>query len=178
MTNPGSGGLVPGNGSQDPHRQTPNTDSNLVVDSTDYWSQYPGSSVELIPESLGVFNEYVAVRPLNQPSNFRIYFDLKQSQPNRWGGYVVIGYRDNGQIYSAQFSTMHPHGRTHNQVSYKDWYKDLPQSEFNQWFQVQGKQVFHGFFQDAYGAIIVVFDDGLNLGDGQGITELKGSVWF
>lgn len=172
-----SGNVVDVNGD----RHTPNTDSDLVADGTlsgDYWSNYPGASVVFTPDSLATFNEYVATHPLNNPTDFRLYLDFTDVGNGRWGGHVVIGYRDNNQIYSGNFSTLNPNGNTSNRVSYKDWYKNLPNAEFNQWFNHQGKDVFHGFYQDAYGAIVVVIDDGVNLGDGQGVTELKGSVWF
>jgi hypothetical protein len=168
-----------GNGPGTENRLIPNVDSNLInPDMEDYWSNYPGASVSFTPDSLTTFNEYVATHPLNNPKNFRLYLDLYNVGNQRWGGYVVIGYRDNGQIFSGNFSTFNPNGTTHNRVSYKDWYKNLPNEEFNQWFYFQGKKVFHGFFQDAYGAIIIVIDGGIDLGDGQSMTDLTGSVWF
>ena len=163
-------------------RSTPLDDNNLTPDPADpsnYWSQYPGASVPFQPDNAQVLAEYVVTHPLNHPTDFRVYFDFKdQTGTGRWGGQVVIGYRDNGQIYTGNFTTFNPTGKTHNQVSYKNWYKGLPNSEFNQWFTWQNKRVFHGFFQDPYGAIIVIFDGGLDEGDGQGPQMLSGSIWF
>ncbi|MCX7674392.1 MAG: hypothetical protein N2Z70_01005 [Bdellovibrionaceae bacterium] len=160
-------------------RSAPVDDNNLTPDATDYWSQYPGASVPFQPDNAQVLAEYVVTHPLNNPTDFRVYFDFQdQTGHGRWGGQVVIGYRDNGQIYTGRFTTFNPTGKTHNQISYKNWYKGLPNSEFNQWFTWQNKKVFHGFFQDAYGAVIVVFDGGLDEGDGQGLQMLSGSIWF
>ncbi len=154
----------------------PNTDVNL--DGSDYWASYPGASVKLTPTSLNIFNEYVATHPLNNPTNFRLYLDFHDVGNGRWGGSAIVGYQDNGQIYSGDFSTYNPNGNTENKVSYKDWYKGMPNAEFNQWFTWEGKQVFHGFYQDEYGAVVVVIDDVIDLGDGAGASQFSGSVWF
>ncbi|MDW8189596.1 MAG: hypothetical protein RMK80_01330 [Pseudobdellovibrionaceae bacterium] len=157
---------------------SPNLDSNLTTDGDDFWRQHPGASVPFYPESLAIMNEYVATHPLNEPSNFRVYFRFHEEAPGQWGGEVWIGYRDNGHIYSGRFTTQNPTGKTRNEVSYRDWYKGLPNAAFNQWFTYQGQRVFHGFFQDPYGAIVVVFDGGIDLNDGQPLSMLTGSIWF
>lgn len=166
----------------DTGRSTPNLDDTLSPQGSDYFSSYPGASVQFTPDSLATFNKYVATHPLNNPTDFRVYMDFNDVGNGRWAGDVVIAYRDNGQIYSGNFSTTNPSGYQKNRVSYKDWYKNKPNAEFNQWFNFDDgsgpKQVFHGFFQDQYGAIVVVIDESLDLGDGGGAHEFSGSIWF
>lgn len=145
---------------------------------TDSFAGDPGASAPLTADSLAVLNTYVATHPVNNPQNLRVYLELKDEGSGRIGGTVKIRYYDNGQYRTGTFTTTNPNGNTTNQVSYHDWYKGKPNSEFNQWFTSGGKRVFHGFFQDAYGAIVVVIDGGLDLGDGGGITEASGSVYF
>jgi len=154
-------------------RLTPNLDSNYS------WEEsQPGNSLTFTPDSLTVFNEYVATHPLNNPTDFRVSFEFTDSGNGRWGGNVALTYRDNGQVFKGSFTTSNPNGNTHNRVSFRNWYTGLPNAEFNQWFNFNGKRVFHGFFQDAYGAIVVVIDGGIDLGDAQGLTNLSGSIWF
>lgn len=49
---------------------------------------------------------------------------------------------------------------------------------YNNWFVRNGKNVFHGFFQDDYGAVMIIVDDSVDQGDGSGATEVSGSIWF
>jgi hypothetical protein len=157
----------------------PDTNTNTGTNSgSDYWANDPGASATLTVDSLAVLNSYVASHPINSPSNIRVYLNLSDVGGGRYGGTVKIGYYDNNQLYTGVFSTDNPTGYNYNRVSYKNWYVGKPNAEFNQWFNWNGKQVFHGFFQDKYGAIVVVIDGGLDLGDGGGMTEVSGSIWF
>lgn len=149
---------------------------------TDYFAGGSGASVPLNvnwadANQRSVWTTYVGSHPLNAPTNFRLYVDLNEVN-GRAGGTVKIGYQDNGQLYTGVFSTQNPNGYNYNRVSYKNWYVGQSNSEFNQWFTYGGKRVWHGFFQDAYGAIIIVIDGGIDLGDGGGLTELTGRVYF
>lgn len=162
-----------------------NTGSTPLLDNSSgssqaYWSTNPGASGVFTPDSLSVFNEYLSVtgRPLNNPSNFRVYIETTQKSSNRWGGEVRIGYYDNNQLYSSIFTSENPRGHATNRISYRNWYVGMPNSEFNQWFVYQGKTVFHGFFQDQAGVVVLVIDGGLDLGDGGGVTNISGSIWF
>lgn len=173
-TNPSSA-----NNSSNGNSIVPNTDSDIGgVNPNDYWSNLSGASAVFIPNPSELTAFYGRMQPLNAPSNFRLYLDLKDTGGGRWGGYANLGFIDNGQLYTRQHSTINPRGTEVNKISYKNWYVNKPNAEFNQWFNFNGKTVFHGFFQDANGALIVVIDDALNLGDGGSISEFSGSVWY
>jgi len=73
---------------------------------------------------------------------------------------------------------VNPTGPGWDRTSYKNWYQNDYDSEFNQWFTYNGSSAFHGFFQDGYGAIVVVVDGQTDLGDGSGSTTLSGSVYY
>ena len=150
-----------------------------TIDPTDYYSGDPGSSAQLNVDSLAVLNTYVATHPINAPTNIRVYVETVDIGNGHVSGTVKLSYFDNGgQLYQGVFSSENPNTPV-NQVSYHNWYTGLDNSAFNQWFKWQGKTVFHGFFQDAYGAVIIVVDgNGNDLGDGNGATTLSGSVWF
>jgi hypothetical protein len=79
-----------------------------------------------------------------------------------------------GQYYEGNFET----GTGYNQISLNNLDKGKPESEFNQWFMFNGKRVFHAFFQDSYGAVMLVIDNGIDLGDGGGLTIVSGSIWY
>lgn len=125
-------------------------------------------------DSLAVFNEYVFVRPVNNPQSLAVNVDLRDIGGGRYAGNLRIAYTDNGQWSQGVFET----GEGTNQVSYRNLDLGKSEAEFNQWFVWNGKRVFHAFFQDSQGAVILVIDGGLDLGDGGGLTDLKGSVWF
>jgi hypothetical protein len=56
--------------------------------------------------------------------------------------------------------------------------QNLNHAAYNRWFSYGGQTVFHGFYADPYGAIMLVITGGLDLGDGNGISSLNGEIWF
>lgn len=96
----------------------------------------------------------------NNPTNIRINIDL-----NRTGEEVIISYMDNGQIHEAALGTVHPYNTS------------IRGSRYNGWTTNGSSPVWKGFFQDGYGAIVVVVDRYLGIGDGNA-QMLGGSVWF
>lgn len=157
----------------------PDTSTNLGTSSgTDYFANMSGASVPLTVDSLTVLNTYVGSHPINNPSNIRAYIELYDNGTGRFGGQIKIGYYDNGQLYTGTFTSQNPTGPGYNRISYKNWYVGLADSEFNQWFTFGNQMVFHGFFQDSYGAIVLVIDGGINQGDGGGSTQLSGKIYF
>ncbi len=79
-----------------------------------------------------------------------------------YAGNVSISYIDDHGNHGTTLSTTHPtYGSTSN-------------AEYNVWLN---STQWHGFFQDAYGAIVVVIDHAVGLGDG-GSKMLGGSVYF
>lgn len=130
--------------------------------------------VDFVPVSFSEFNSYVGLHPLNNPTNFKLTVELQDVGGGRFGGTVKISYTDAGYQYTGTFDS----GLGTNVK--KDGLKDngVYEAEFNRWFSNGGKTVFSGFFQDAYGAIVLVVDNVVNQGDGQGAGYMTGSVYY
>ena len=136
------------------------------------------------PVSNSVMTDYVGSRPVNNPTNIRLQVSLRDvsdakpayddASARYYAGEIKVSYYDNGYYYYGLFKS----GEAYNQISYKNRDKGKSEAEWNRWFTYQGKQVFHGFFQDTYGAVILVIDGGEDLGDGAGLTSVSGSVWY
>lgn len=102
-------------------------------------------------------------RSLYNPKKIRAEFNMSDQGSGRYGGEIRIMYEDQGDYYEGLFSA----GDSENDAKY------------NIWFMWEGKQVFHGFFEDPWGAIIVVVDEITNFGDGDATNgKAKGSIWF
>lgn len=86
-----------------------------------------------------------------------------------WGGVVTIAFKDDGVQYYDSFSSLvNPYGMVHTNGR---------NNQYNNWFTKNGQQYWHGFFQDQYGAIVVVLDEVVDLGDGQGPQSVSGEIW-
>lgn len=163
---------------------TPVTDTPLAVpDAPTTGTPSSGTvsnsnTVTFYPVSLAEMNTYVATHPLNAPSNFQLTVDMTNDGQNRFYGRVEIAYTDNGTNYRGVFQS----GSGTNSYLYQSNSNGMLEYYYNYWFNVAGKVLFNGFFQDAYGAVVLVIDSlGLNYnqGDGQGGTQvLSGSVWY
>lgn len=139
-----------------------------------------GSTVTFKPVSLSVMNAYVATHPLNNPTNFKINFNLAHAGSGRYGGEVTISYIDNGVQYDGVFKS----GLGKNQ-SFKGMYdNDRLESDYNYWFSFENKNTFTGFFEDQYGAITISLVPQTTTtssgNDGEPITATayKGYVYF
>ena len=116
----------------------------------------------------------------NTPTNVRMNLNLQRFEPANgaskpsFGGTVSIGFDDNGFSYEDTFSSL---------VNENHWYgsgtvsSNRENNKYNVWFVHQGDDVWHGFFQDQYGAVIVVIDASDDEGDGQGPSTVDGSIW-
>lgn len=145
-----------------------------------------GATIEITPTSIATWNEYVALHPVNAPTGFRINVQLQDiggdsvsnqnPSTHRYAGTVRVAYFDNGTWYVTTFES----GFGTNQVSYQNRTTGRQEATFNHWYQLGGVDVFHGFFQDQYGAIVFVVDGvgGVDQGDGQAVDGLKGSIYF
>lgn len=146
-----------------------------------------GSTVNFQYEDLATLNAYVQSRPVNAPQNMKINVKLKDVGGGRYDGHVKLAYYDTGTYYVGIFNTTFTGSRyqptatspVQKDQTYNDLYMYRLNSEFNNWFTSnEGKQVFHGFFQDRLGAVILVITGGVNQGDGGGYTEVNGEIWF
>jgi hypothetical protein len=95
------------------------------------------------------------------PTNVRINIDVTSNTEA-----VIISYVENGVLHEAAFGTQHPNNSSVSNAMY------------NGWVYQNGTNVWKGFFQDAYGAIVLVLDKSIAQNDGTATTILGGSVYF
>jgi hypothetical protein len=127
-----------------------------------------------------MLNRYVGTHPVNNPSDVRISVKLYEITPgaNQYAGRVMISYYDNGQYYTGRFITDDGKNPTGSPAQSGTLYPGWNHAFYNNWFTWNGKAAFHGFYEDSYGAIMLIADEIVNLGDGSGATEVSGSIWF
>lgn len=101
------------------------------------------------------FNSYP-----NNPKNIQVNIDM-----NRTLDSVIISYTDNGKVVEAGLGTRFPNGTREDK-------------QFNGWVTEGSSKVYKGFFQDKYGAVVVVIDKVLNAGDGSASASVGGSIYF
>lgn len=151
------------------------TTSTDVTLSPDILGATAGSNVvNFTPVSLSEMTAYVGIRPLNNPTNFRATINLTNVESGRYAGTVKISYTDNGVNYEGVFTA--GSGRNVKMSGLDD--NNVLEAEYNTWFVSGGKTVFNGVFQDNYGAIVLVVDNVVNMGDGQGGSTLSGSIYY
>ena len=109
-----------------------------------------GGTAPLKLRSLSVMSDYTG-RVMNNPQNVSININLVKAGSG-YGGHVSITYSDNGQDYNGYFTSG----------------SSAEEAKYNIWFKKDGHHVWHGFFEDFLGGLIVVIDEVVDLGDGQG----------
>ena len=132
------------------------------------------NQVDFVPVSFQEMNSYVAIHPLNDPKNFKLTVDLTDIGNGRYAGSVKISYLDTGVYNEGTFQS----GSAVNSDAYKLLYPNVNEAEYNRWFVINGKYYFSAFFQDTYGAVVLVFDNYVNQGDAQGAGTVSGSVYY
>lgn len=134
-------------------------------------------TVPFTPVSRAMMENYIASHPLNNPTGYRIRISLKNAGENRYAGEIRLSYEDNGRTYTGIFTA--PEGKN---AKYESLGENLDvgkyKAHYNYWFHLNGQTVFQGMFQDTYGAVVLVIDSALNLGDAQGMGQISGSLWF
>jgi hypothetical protein len=133
-----------------------------------------GATAEVTLESISALTQYSTRHPLNAPTKFQVNVNLNDTGNGRYAGKVQFSYYDNGNYYNGIFQV----GTRKVVTSYKNIDTGKPENEFNQWFTFNGKKVFHGFFEEQDGSLILVIDDALGSGDGGIASEVSGSIWF
>lgn len=120
-----------------------------------------GGSAPLNVVSLSRMSEYTG-RPMNNPQDLRINLNLTK-HGNGYGGTVTVTYLENGHRYEGYFTSG----------------TSADSNKYNVWFTKNGQKVYHGFFEDYMGGLVVVIDQVIDLGDGSGVDDrVGGSVWF
>lgn len=155
---------------------TPNTPADVDLQrGTDFAS---GATAALTVDSMAALTAYVAIHPLNNPQDTRISVKLKNVGTNEYAGDIYVSYYDNGQYYTGHFATLDSSNPTGSTAASGTLYPGWKHAAYNNWFSWQGKAVFHGFYQDAYGAIMLIIDGSTDQGDGSGASDVSGSIWF
>ncbi|MFM6929684.1 MAG: hypothetical protein ACKOX6_14545 [Bdellovibrio sp.] len=145
-------------------------DGSTSTDTTSY-----SNEATFTPVSIAEFNSYVGSHPLNDPQNFKVKVQLQQVENGRYAGTVNISYTDTGYSYNGTFTA--GAGRNASYKGLND--NNALEAEFNRWFTLSGRTAFTGFFQDSYGAIVLVIDNVVNQGDAQGTGDVvTGSVYY
>lgn len=126
------------------------------------------------PVSISEFNSYVALHPLNAPTDFKITVSLQDAGNGRFAGTVNLAYTDTGMNYKSNFEA--GSGTNVDLSGLKD--SGEMEAKYNRWFLLNNQYYFSAYFQDNYGAIVLVFDNYINQGDGQGTGTLSGKVYY
>lgn len=115
-------------------------------------------------DGVAVYREYTQrhLNNLSELSNVRINVNLIR-YGTAYGGTVTIRYNLNALTYEGYFTSG----------------LDTNSNRYNVWFTSAGNKVWHGFFEDFMGSIVVVLDGTTSLADGLAATDkVSGSVWF
>lgn len=101
------------------------------------------------------FNSYP-----NSPQQIQVNVDMNRTKDS-----VIISYVDGGKVVEAAMGAQSP-------------YSGKVNTRYNGWITEGSSRVYKGFFQDEYGAIVVIIDKVLNVGDGTASPFVGGSIWF
>jgi hypothetical protein len=140
-----------------------------------------GATAAFTVESMAALTAYVGTHPVNNPTDMRISVKLSETatSSNMFYGDVMLSYQDNGQYYTGHFRTQNTNNPTGSSgMSAPTLYPGVNHAYYNNWLEWNGKYGFHGFFEDSYGAVLLVVDATVDQGDGGGATQLSGSIWF
>jgi hypothetical protein len=137
-----------------------------------YWDD--GATVELNLEgssAMGKIEKLMdfAGTNLNDPTGLQLNVVLEK-RGDGWGGRIMTGFYNNGDFH--EYTMVNGDTSTYSNTSL------VEAAKYNVWFESNGDAVWHGFFQDNYGGIVLVFDQMESPGDGQPPTSVSGSVWF
>ena len=109
----------------------------------------------------GALNAMFFKSGATNPTNVQMTMSVYNSGAG-YAGNVTISYTDTNGSHATTLSTTHPS------------YTSTSNAEYNVWLNATQ---WHGFFQDLYGAIVVVIDHSTSTGDGS-VGNLGGSVYF
>lgn len=137
------------------------------------WSD--GQTLDFKPVSFNEFNSYVGTHPLNDPSGYKLNIKLTQISDTVlfFSGTIKLGYYDNSNWYQGVFEA--GSGKNTSCSNCKD--NDQYEARYNYFYNVSGKKIFTGFFQDKYGAIVLVLEPVASGSDGES-GLFKGTVFY
>jgi hypothetical protein len=116
----------------------------------------------LVPTSTAALAQMFFNANPNTPTNIQISLNLTDSSRS-----AVISYLEStsGQTVEAAFGTINPTGGA------------AGNTEYNGWVNQSGTEIWKGFFQDQFGAIVLIVDSIQSQVNGQPVLA-GGSVWF
>ena len=96
------------------------------------------------------------------PTNVKVNIDMARARDS-----IVISYTEGstGRQVEAGLGTIHPTS-------------GIQDSSYNRWYMENGKNVYKGFFQDEYGAIVLIINRSVGQGDGKPTQFIGGEIWF
>jgi hypothetical protein len=95
-----------------------------------------------------------------------------------YGGTITISYLAAGAWHTGIFQALNATTPGSVYDGAAPGTQNMNHAAYNKWFSYNSQSVFHGFYADPYGAVMLVITGGIDLGDGNGISELNGEVWF
>lgn len=133
------------------------------------------NQANFVPVSTAVMENY-AEQSLVGPTNVSITVSVQDVGGGIFGGSVVLSYLDNGVQHTGTFYA----GTGVNYYDSTLLNNNQYQAQYNSWFTnpINGGQAFTGFFQDPYGAIVLVVDSVVADGDGQGNATMSGYIYY
>lgn len=153
---------------------SPGTDtgSNFQYGATAELRNYTSSSMSFYTKDPSLVANQITEAKVNV--NLRRYDPAPGSSRYSYGGTVTISFKRNGRLYQDTFTSL---------INANHWYgggmvsTNEENNKYNVFIVKNGQEAYHGFFQDAYGSIVLVVDNLNDLGDGAGATTANGSVW-
>jgi hypothetical protein len=128
---------------------------------------YEGSTVPLNASVSALRGMFFNSYP-NNPTNIQVNFNLDRDIDA-----VIISYTDGGVVREAGLGTRYPRGPRAPQQ-----YGTRTNAKYNGWVGEGASRVYKAFFQDEYGAIVVVVDKVLNAGDGTPSPYIGGTIYY
>jgi hypothetical protein len=167
-----------------------------VTDPDPSLTEGSGAVADLYLTSKGALDDYIGWTT-NVPTETKVVINLKKyvtiGNDKGFGGYVSIKFKDNGSSYTDAFSSMwmggYPIYNTVKTNAENNKYNLLSTT----YPEKPGKAAYHGFFEQVNvqrllppvpnqtifsGAIILVIDNAIDLGDGQGPSAASGSIYY
>ncbi len=154
---------------------TPTPTPEVPAGTTTWPYSVSGDVVSFVPVSYEMLNTYVAIRPLNNPSDVKININLsKISGTSFYAGKVQIGYTDNGTFYYGSFTAKEGVNPTCSNCRDNGIYRSAP----NFWSTINGVKTFMAYVQDKWGSLIIVMEAETAGADGEAGGLLKGRIYF
>lgn len=156
----------------------PGTGEAIVTVPGNTGSAAPTNSVVLVPTSKGAFEDY-SQRTMSGLSNFSLTMNLFEVGDDKYAGDISISYTLDGKTFTDNQETrqksLDASGRNCQATGNK-----ADGAKYNKLFKIGDKDVWHGFFQDCTGSVVVVLDGftEVSLGDGNTQKVYRGSVWY